>query len=230
MNNPSGVKTRAIAYIRVSTDKQAEQGLSLEAQRSKVTQYAALYDIEIVDIIVDAASAKTLERPGLELVLGALKRGDANAVLVTKLDRLTRSVKDLGHLLEAYFQEHDNVLLSVNEQVDTRTAAGRMVLNILMSVAQWERETIGERTREAMQHIKSSGGHVGRQFSEKTNPEAVALIGELKKQGLSIRNITEELNRRQIPTSMGDSTWQKTVVGRIARRIWIKEASKQTSE
>src|SRR5437899_6703518 len=118
--------TRAIGYIRVSTDKQAEHGVSLEAQQAKLTQYAALYDIALVDIIVDAGvSAKTLERPGLQRALGMLRKGQANALLVAKLDRLTRKVKDLGALVEDYFS---------------------LVLNVLGSVAQWEREVISERT------------------------------------------------------------------------------------
>ncbi len=83
--------TRAVGYIRVSTDKQAEHGVSLEAQHAKLTQYAALYDIELVDIIVDAGvSAKTLDRPGLQRALGMLRKGQASALLVAKLDRLTR--------------------------------------------------------------------------------------------------------------------------------------------
>lgn len=208
MNNPSGAKTRAVAYIRVSTDKQAEQGLSLEAQRQKVTQYATLYDIEIVDVIVDAASAKSLDRPGLELALGLLSRKEANAVLVTKLDRLTRSVKDLGFLLENYFQEHDNVLLAVNEQVDTRTAAGRMVLNILMSVAQWERETIGERTRDALAELKTQNVQLGqRRIEQLLPPEILLEIRKMHANGLSQRRIVEELNRRQVPTARGRGKW-----------------------
>lgn len=219
MNNPSGEKTKAVAYIRVSTEQQAEHGLSLDAQREKVRQYAALYDIEIVDIIVDSASAKTLDRPGLDLVLGLLQRKQANAVLVTKLDRLTRSVKDLGLLLEQYFQEHDNVLLSVAEQVDTRTAAGRMVLNILMSVAQWERETVGERTREALQEKKRRNEPMGGRNVEESAPEAAAIIADLRKQGLSGRKICAELDRRGIPTARGGKKWNLLVVQGVIKRL-----------
>ena len=97
--------TKAVGYIRVSTDKQADHGISLDAQRTKLEAYAALYDIELVAVIVDAGvSAKTLQRPGLQQALGMLRRGEADALLVAKLDRLTRSVKDLGTLLDAYFR------------------------------------------------------------------------------------------------------------------------------
>ena len=140
--------TRTLAYLRVSTEKQADRGVSLDAQRAKATAYAQLYELELLEVIVDAGeSAKSLDRPGLQRALGMLKRGEADALLVVKLDRLTRSVRDLGHLVEKYFAPGKAALLSVGEQIDTRSAAGRLVLNVLASVSQWEREAIGERTR-----------------------------------------------------------------------------------
>jgi site-specific DNA recombinase len=152
---------RVVGYVRVSSEQQAEHGVSLEAQREKITAYAQLYDLELVDIIVDAgASAKTLKRSGLQRALHMLTRGNAEALLVTKLDRVTRSVKDLGTLIERYFSRY--ALMSVSDQIDTATAAGRLVLNVLMSVAQWEREAIGERTRDALQHKKHQGQRISR--------------------------------------------------------------------
>jgi DNA invertase Pin-like site-specific DNA recombinase len=154
-------KVRAIGYIRVSTDKQAEQGHSLDAQRAKLEAYASLYDLELVEVIVDeGASAKNLDRPELPRVLSALAEGRADAVLVTKLDRLTRSVRDLGELMERSQREGWSIR-SVGEQLDTASAAGRLVVNILGAVSQWEREAIGERTSAAMQQMKREGLHTG---------------------------------------------------------------------
>ncbi len=90
-----------------------------------------------------------------------LKAGEADALLVVKLDRLTRSVRDLGRLVEKYFAPEKAALLSVGEQIDTRSAAGRLVLNVLASVSQWEREAIGERTAVAMRHKASQGEYTG---------------------------------------------------------------------
>src|SRR6266481_9833323 len=150
--NVALMPTRTIAYLRVSTDKQADRGVSLDAQRAKVHAYAELHDLELAEVIVDAGeSAKSLERPGLKRALGMLKAGEAEALLVMKLDRLTRSVVDLGTLIERYFAPGKAALLSVGEQIDTRSAAGRLVLNVLASVSQWEREAIGERTATAIQ-------------------------------------------------------------------------------
>src|SRR5438128_9519593 len=119
----AGHGTRVVGYIRVSTEQQAAEGVSLEAQREKIMAYARLYDLALVDIIVDAGgSAKTLERPGLQHALSLLIYDTADALLVTKLDRLTRSVKDLGTLIDRYFTRY--ALMSVSDQIDTRTANG----------------------------------------------------------------------------------------------------------
>jgi len=168
--------TRAIGYVRVSCESQSERGVSLAAQEAKLRSYAALYDVTLVEVIVDAAaSARSLDRPGLQRALAALKRGDADALLVAKLDRLTRSVGDLGVLVERHFQRA--ALLSVAEQVDTRTAGGRLVLNVLGSVSQWEREAIGERTSAALRHKRSVGERVGSvPFGYRLDDDGVHLV------------------------------------------------------
>src|SRR3974377_1367514 len=121
--------TPTVAYLRVSTDKQADRGIRLDAQRAKAEAYAALYDLQLVEVVVDAgASAKTLDRPGLQRALAMLREGKATALLVAKLDRLTRSVVHLGMLLEDYFADGKLALLSVGEQIDTRSAAGPLGL------------------------------------------------------------------------------------------------------
>jgi site-specific DNA recombinase len=212
--------TRTIAYLRVSTDKQADRGVSLDAQRGKVAAYAQLYDLELVNVIVDAGeSAKTLDRPGLQRALAMLKAGEAEALLVVKLDRLTRSVRDLGALVERYFAPGKAALLSVGEQIDTRSAAGRLVLNVLASVSQWEREAIGERTATAMQHKISvdeyTGGRLpygyclaadGEHIEESPAEQAVlSVTRELRTAGLSYRRIAAELIARGLCNRNGRS-------------------------
>ena len=93
-----------VGYIRVSTAEQAEDGVSLAAQRVKIEQYCALYDLTLVEVIDDAAlSAKTLNRPGLQRALSMLRSGKADGLVVAKLDRLTRSVGDWQRLITGYF-------------------------------------------------------------------------------------------------------------------------------
>ncbi len=206
--------TKAIGYIRVSTDRQADHGVSLKAQQAKITAYAALYDLQLVEVIVDpGASAKTLKRPGLQRALHLLRQGQANALLVAKLDRLTRSVKDLGTLVEGYFSSNAITLLSVADNIDTRTAAGRLVLNVLGSVAQWERETTSERTAEALAHKKAQGHKTGGDVpygyrlaaDGKTLEEdeaEQAMLGAIAR-GLSQRAVVAELARQGFTTRKG---------------------------
>lgn len=152
---------RAVAYVRVSSEQQAESGLSLEYQREKCRALANVHDYELVDIIIDAGeSAASLERPGMARVLALVNARQIEAVLVAKLDRITRSVRDLSDLLET-FSRHHVALVSASESLNTETAGGRMVLNVMMSVAQWERETIGERTRDALLAKRRRGERAG---------------------------------------------------------------------
>ena len=212
--------THTIVYCRVSTDKQADRGVSLDAQRAKAKAYAELYDLDIVEVIVDAGySAKTLVRPGLERALNLLKTGKAEALLVVKLDRLTRSVADLGRLVERYFAPGKAALLSVGEQIDTRSAGGRLVLNVLASVSQWEREAIGERTSAALQHKAAQGEYTGgdtpygyrlaadgeRLEQEPAEQVLVAEARRLRGRGLSLRGVARHLEAQGFRTRMGRS-------------------------
>ena len=231
----SKTDTAVVGYIRVSTDAQADGGVSLDAQRAKLEAYALALDLELVAIEVDAgASAKTLRRPALQAALARLQAGEATGLLVTKLDRLTRSVKDLGELVERYFAESFS-LLSVGNSIDTRTAGGRLVLNVLASVSQWEREAIGERTSEALQHLKGEGAqlggealgwtridetdHHGRRIVADVQAEAatVARIIELREQGHTYRAIAAKLSAEGHKTKRGGS-WHANTVRRVARR------------
>src|SRR5437016_8186286 len=152
---------QTIGYVCVSTDKQADRGVSLEAQAEKIRAMAVVHNAELIDIIVDGGeSAKTLNRPGMARLLALVDAGEVDAVIIAKLDRLTRSVKDLCTLLER-FARRGVTLISVAESLDTGSAAGRLVLNIMTAVSQWEREAIGERTRDALHHKRSQGERVG---------------------------------------------------------------------
>lgn len=208
--------TATIAYLRVSTGKQADQGLSLDVQQDKAAAYARLYDLELVEVIIDAGeSARTLERPGLQRALMLLQSGPATALLIIKLDRLTRSVADLGRLIDDYFAPGKAKLLSVSEQIDTRSASGRLVLNILASVSQWEREIIAERTREVMRYKQNQGEYIGgyipygfevlegalieNPFEQQVMQQARTLYAS----GLSLRKVSAVLQQRGVQARTG---------------------------
>lgn len=223
---------KLIGYLRVSTDEQAQSGLGLAAQEAKIRAYAELYGHELVEVITDAGqSAKSLKRPGITQALAMLGSGEADGLLVAKLDRLTRSVADMASLTDKYFSEKaGKALLSVQDQIDTTTAGGRLVLNVLMSVAQWEREAISERTVAALSVKRGRGECLGlpalgkrwadgEHVEDESELEAVKLIFDLRDSGLTMRQIVAELNERGTPCPRKAKTWHLTQVHRILKRV-----------
>jgi site-specific DNA recombinase len=219
-------RVRIIAYTRVSTDQQAEEGVSLEVQRQKLAAYAQAMDLELVASIEDAGeSARSLERPGLKRALAMLDAREADGILVTKLDRLTRSVRDLGGLVEKYFADRPScgrscALISLAESIDTRTAGGRLVLHVLGSVAQWEREVIGERTRDSLQHLKRLGKRLGQRPLRLIHPESARAAWDLYATGdYTHKELADELNHRKVPTARAGGRWHPTTVRRALRQV-----------
>lgn len=224
MNDSREAAPKAVGYVRVSTAGQADTGVSMEAQRIKIRQYCELYGLDLAGVVEDAgASAKTLDREGLQDALGRLEKGEADTLVVVKLDRLTRSVVDLNTLLTRYFAERFN-MVSVSEQINTGTAAGRLVLNVLMSVSQWEREAISERTVAALQHKKAEGQRVGEipygyrlapdgihLVEHEAEQEVISAVLEYRTAGLTYRAIAERLERRGFTNREGRPFHPQTV-------------------
>jgi site-specific DNA recombinase len=230
---------RAIGYIRVSTDDQAANGVSLDAQRAKIEAYCDLYDLELVGIYADEGlSAKEMtHRPNLQCGLEILRRyashDDIKTLVILKLDRLTRSLADWDTLVRDYFGENARygaTLRSVQDSIDTSTASGRMVLNIMMTVAQWERETIGERTRAALAHKKATGkaysgrtpygfDRVGDDLTPNDSEQSwIEYMVESREAGLGFQEIAHLLNADKIPTKSGGQLWAANTVRRIILR------------
>ncbi len=234
---------RAVGYVRVSTDQQSTEGVSLDAQKIKLQAHCTAQDIDLVELIADeGASAKSMERPGLQRALKMLRMNQADALVVVKLDRLTRSVKDLGFLCENYFGEGTPwSLLSVSDAIDTRSASGKLILNVLTSVAQWEREAISDRTKEAMQHLKSQGVMLGAapygwKYVEEVdthgrrkvveNPEeqaGIKRVCELYEQDLFVWEICERLTEEGVPCR--GAIWHRPTVYRILVRAGYVDAA-----
>ncbi|WP_428308883.1 recombinase family protein [Lacipirellula sp.] len=216
---------RIIGYVRTST---TDQSLGREAQRSKLLQFAALHDLTLVTILEDAESGATLDRHGLQTALKMLDRGEADGLAVVKLDRLTRSLRDWQWLVENPFRNRE--LLSVQDAVDTRTAAGRLVLNVLLSVAAWERETIGERTSAALRHKISKGERCGSVkygyrladdgrtlVPDDAEQAAIRRAKELRAQGTTFRGICQILSEENFKPRVG-ATFHPASIGRMLAR------------
>ncbi len=170
---------RLVGYVRVSTEEQARDGYGLGAQEHAIRSWCEAMGHELVAVYSDAgASGKSLVRPELDMACAAIAvprdvgthralgmvealRCPADGLVVAKLDRLTRSVRDFCELVSR-FEDAGKALVSVRDSLDTTSASGRLVANIMVSVAQWERETISERTKLGMAEAKRRGVHVGR--------------------------------------------------------------------
>jgi site-specific DNA recombinase len=218
---------KAIGYLRVSTDRQADQGFSLEAQSARIQAMATVQSADLLEVVVDGGeSAKNMNRPGLRRVLAQVETGKVDAVIVAKLDRLTRSVKDLCELLEL-FERKSVALISVAESLDTGSAAGRLVITIMGAVSQWEREAIGERTRDVLRHKRSCGERVGNIHygyrlsadGKHVEPDAaeqavLVTIRDLRARHRSLREIAAALNASGALTRRG-TEWRHEYVKNV---------------
>jgi site-specific DNA recombinase len=230
MPHPLGDRIRAIAYVRVSSDEQASEGVSLDAQRARLISHAAAAGLHLVATIEDAGrSASTLRRPGLEAALEQLRAGGADALLCVKLDRLTRKVGDLEQLLAAHFgADAPHTLLLAAEPHDAKTATGRLTLRILVAIAEHELDQVAARTQAAVDHKRAAGEVVGavpfgfdrdgdRLVPNAAEQETLRRARELDAGGLGLRAIARRLNDDDRPTKRG-GRWDATAVKRLLTR------------
>lgn len=201
-----------ILYLRVSTAEQADSGAGLAAQEAVLISEANRRGWTVVDVIADeGASARTLDRPGLSAALGAIGRGEADALAVAKLDRLSRSVQDFAALMAA--ADHDGwAVVALDLGLDMTTATGRLVAQIMASVAEWEREVIAARTRDALAIRKAQGVQLGR--PSQVTAEARERIAALRAAGTSWRAIADTLNAEGHTTSTGGD-WHANTARRL---------------
>ncbi len=208
-------ESKAIGYTRVSPRDQAASSVSLVSQRMKIEAYATMHDLDLVEVIEDAGfSAKSLDRPGMAELLRLIRGCKVGVVIVAKLDRITRSVRDLGELIDV-FQRSGVEFASVADHIDTSTASGRLVLNVMGSVSQWEREAIGERTAEALAVMRSNGRRISRHapygyrlngqgwIEDEREQQAICIMRRLRGEGLSLRQIAQELQDQGFTSRTG---------------------------
>jgi site-specific DNA recombinase len=218
---------KAVGYILVSTQGQAEEGVSLDAQKAKIEAWCMSNDYELTAIYEDAGISGTkFDREGLQQALDSTSKGDA--LVVYSLSRLTRSTKDMLHLSES-LESQGVDLVSLTEKIDTTTAAGKMVFRMLAVLNEFERDQIAERTKAALSYKKANGEKYapipfgyreveGRLVEVKREANIVAEILELREQGSTLAGIADLLNTRGIEGKRGGKWYASTVSYLIKRQ------------
>jgi site-specific DNA recombinase len=199
-------RKHAIGYVRVSTRNQADNGISLENQKERIKKYCEFYNLELIEILEDHKSGKSLK--GRTAALDIIKRIEGkefDCLVIYKLDRLGRSVIDLVGLTEL-MSKYGVDLHSLEEKIDTSTALGRFFFVTLASLAQLERDLISERTKSALSTKRANGGkgcynapygkmaQGDRWIDDPQEQKAIRIVKEMKAQGIKPRFIAEHLN------------------------------------
>jgi site-specific DNA recombinase len=226
-----GIQTDCTAlYIRVSTDTQAEEGFSLEAQRAKLEALCVANGWRVCDahIYVDAGeSGKSTDRPKFRAMYDAIADGAVNRVIVTKLDRLSRNTRDFLEFLD-YCDSKRTAIVSIMESFDTGTPTGRAVVTILMAFAELERSQIKERVMTGKVQKARDGGYNGSRapygytYSDgafHTDDAQAAIVRRIFTEfltGSTMKDIATRLTAQAIPTKQGGK-WDASTIRYILR-------------
>jgi len=219
--------TKAAIYTRVSTEDQAKEGFSLDAQLDKLRSYCKARDWEIGgEYIDDGYSGRNIKRPAYSRMMKELDNWDL--LLVIKMDRIHRNSKNFMTMME-YLKQEEKEFVSMSESLDTSTAMGRFVMDIIQRIAQLESEQIGERVYIGMeQKARTAGGMLGFNipygysysdgflFIDRDEAAVVENIYTWYKNGNSMGEIAKMLNNTQVPTKRG-GLWAKKTISKILK-------------
>ncbi len=185
-------------------------GAGLEAQRDSILRECQRRGWELVDVIEDQGySAKDLKRPGVQIALDALRSGRADALVVSKLDRLSRSMLDFSGIM-ALASKQSWSLVALDCAVDTTTPAGEAMANVMATFAQFERRLISQRTKEALAVKKAQGVRLGRPPA--LSPATVSRIVKARAKKQTLQAIADKLNKDSVPTAHGGKCWYPSTV------------------
>lgn len=209
---PVSTTIRAIGYCRVSTAEQGDSRAGLDSQEATIRAEIQRRGWELVEIRSDVASGKSLKhRPQLARTLNDMRLGNADALVVAKLDRLSRSVLDFAGVMQTA-QEQKWSLVVLDLGVDTTSTNGKLIAHIMIALAQWERELIGDRTRAALKVVRARGTHIGRRSG--ISSETLRTIRMLRDSGQSWQRIADALEREKVPTGQGGQ-WHAATVRKL---------------
>lgn len=210
---------RTLGYVRVSTAEQANSGAGLAAQRKAIRDECKRRGWELVEVVADEGySAGSLKRPGIQRALDALDRGEADALIVAKLDRLSRSLLDFTGTV-ARAESKGWAVVCLDNDLDMTKPTGKMMANLLAVFAEFERERIGERIKEALAALPpKQRAKVGR--PRQLPAKVVTRIRNLRSRGHSLAKIAERLNADGVPTAHKgkEGTWHPSTVKAVLDR------------
>lgn len=218
---------RAVIYNRGSREDQTN---TLDLQNKKCSLQAQLMDANVIETIQDSKSGKSLNRDGIQEVLEMVQNKSVDVVIIYKLDRLTRNVSDLNQLIELFNKNGVN-LVSVMDSLDTSTASGRMVINMLGTISQWERETISERTSAVLQDKKATKKAYtrevfgfdkidGEMIENESEQLTIKYILKERSLGIPFYKIADSLNAKEVLSKQGKK-WHWSSVRNICNRLKI---------
>jgi DNA invertase Pin-like site-specific DNA recombinase len=194
--------SKVIGYVRVSTREQGNSGLGLDAQLAAIVAECQRKGWLLERVYLDVQSGRDADRRELQQALSALASGLVSALVVAKLDRLSRSVYDFAGILRTA-TEQGWALIALDLGVDTGTPSGKLVANVMISVAEWERSAISARTREGLSVKRGWHG---------VPDDVRARIARERAAGASLRAIAHGLNTDGVPTGHGGRQWYASTV------------------
>ena len=233
---------RCAVYCRVSSDERLDQSFnSIDAQREAGIAYVASQKAEGWELVPDfyedpGFSGGNMERPGLKRLLKDIQAGKIDIVVVYKIDRLSRSLADFAKMVEV-FDNHMVSFSSVTQQINSATSMGRLMLNVLLSFAQFEREVTGERIRDKIAASKRKGMWMGGSVplgyrvenrALQIEPQEAELVQRIFKQFItekSTTKIVKELNEQGIQTKRKKAFCKQSIYKILHNRTYIGEIS-----
>jgi DNA invertase Pin-like site-specific DNA recombinase len=211
-STPTSTTPTVIGYVRVSTSEQADSGAGLAAQRAAIEAEVARKGWHLAGIYEDAGySAKNLDRPALAEALQVLASGKATALVVSKVDRLSRSVLDFSTVL-ATAERQRWAVVALDLGLDMSTPTGALMASIVAAVSQYERQLIGQRTRDALAARKAAGVRLGR--PRLLDAATAGEIRTLRTAGETLQAIADRLNAAGRTTPTG-RPWSPALVRKV---------------
>jgi DNA invertase Pin-like site-specific DNA recombinase len=232
---------KAVGYIRVSTTEQATEGVSLLAQETKIKLYCELNDLDLIDIKEDAGiSGKYIKkRPGIQKALSMINQGEAQHLIIFKLDRMCRNLKEACEIADLLLEKSAS-LHSVSEKIDTGSATGKLFYHILSAMAEWERGIISERTLEGISQKRKLGQKLGGRMPFGKNKgscivtekgktvynliqnmqeiKAIEIAAQLRAEGMPLSKISEALEGRGFISPRTGTRYGKSSISLMLKR------------